>query len=73
MSIGVIKWFNTDRGYGFIKPNDSDQDVFIHIKELQKANIGALTAIQLEGLWLEYETKTDNMNRKTAVNIKVDK
>ena len=42
MNIGVIKWYNHNKGYGFIKPNNSDKDVFFHVSELQKANIDTM-------------------------------
>jgi CspA family cold shock protein len=42
MASGKIKWFNRDKGYGFIKPDDGGNDVFLHISALQRAGIDNL-------------------------------
>ncbi len=71
MNIGVIKWYNHNKGYGFIKPNNSDKDVFFHVSELQKVNIDTMPKEQLEGLWVSYEIQLDRDNRELAANIKI--
>ena len=43
MKTGVISWFNNDKGYGFIKPDDKSKDVFLHINELKKINLDTTT------------------------------
>ena len=40
---GTVKWFNADRGYGFIAPNGGGKDVFVHISALERSGITALT------------------------------
>ena len=51
MRTGKIKWFNADKGYGFIEPDDKSKDVFIHVSELAKTG---LTDIK-EGEKLSFE------------------
>ena len=70
MNIGVIKWYNHNKGYGFIKPNNGYKDVFFHVAELQKANID-MPKEQLEGLWVSYEIQLDRDKRELAANIKI--
>ena len=42
MAVGIVKWFNTTNGFGFIQPDDGSKDVFVHISAVQKANLGTL-------------------------------
>ena len=66
MRTGKIKWFNPDKGYGFIEPDDKSKDVFLHVSELQK--IG-LTDIK-EGEKLSFELA--NVKGKiVAIDIKL--
>lgn len=44
MSIGTVKWFNTTKGYGFIQPEDSGADVFVHISDVERSGLHALKA-----------------------------
>ena len=57
MARGTLKWFNYDKGYGFITPDEqpSEKDVFIHITALQRANIEKIA----EGQRVEYKTYAD--------------
>ncbi len=71
MNIGIIKWYNHNKGYGFIKPNNGDKEVFFHVSELQKANIDTMLKEQLEDLWVSYEIQLDRDNRELAANIKI--
>ena len=61
---GTLKWFNTQKGYGFIKPDDGGSDVFLHITALQRANIGDVK----EGDALEYALE-DNRGKTCATDI----
>ena len=40
---GTVKWFNAERGYGFIAPNSGGKDVFVHVSALERSGIAALT------------------------------
>ena len=40
--IGTVKWFNADKGFGFIQPDNGDRDVFVHISAVERAGIGRL-------------------------------
>ena len=43
MSTGTVKWFNSQKGFGFIQPEDGDKDVFVHISAVERAGMGTLT------------------------------
>ena len=66
MPTGTVKWFNTTKGYGFIRPADGSKDVFIHVTAVQRAGITGLT----EGQQLEYELTEGKDGRTAADNIK---
>ena len=55
MPKGTVKWFNPTKGYGFIKPNGGDKDVFVHISAVERAGLGSLN----EGQKVRYEVITD--------------
>lgn len=42
MPTGTVKWFNATKGYGFIKPDDGDKDVFVHVSAVEKAGLRTL-------------------------------
>ena len=42
MANGTVKWFNTNKGYGFIQPDNGDKDIFIHISAVEKAGLKTL-------------------------------
>jgi CspA family cold shock protein len=55
MAIGTVKWFNAQKGFGFIQPDDGGKDVFVHISAVERAGIGALN----EGQKVRYEVVTE--------------
>ena len=67
MSQGTVKWFNTQKGYGFINPDDEGNDVFVHITAVQEAGLKEL----VEGQHLEYEMMPAKNGRDCAMNIKL--
>ena len=65
MTTGKLKWFNPNKGYGFITPDDGGNDVFLHISELETSNIETLD----EGETLNYELGDHNGKTK-SIKIK---
>ena len=66
MQKGTVKWFNPTKGYGFIKPNAGEKDVFVHISAVERAGLSSLN----EGQQVEYEIVTDR-GKQSAGNLKV--
>ena len=62
MATGTVKWFNAQKGYGFIQPDDGSKDVFVHISAVERAGIGNLN----EGQKLNYEVERDQRSGKTS-------
>ena len=62
MSQGTVKWFNGQKGFGFIQPDDGSKDVFVHISAVERAGLGSLN----EGQKISYEAKVDSMRGKTS-------
>lgn len=65
MPIGTVKFFNTDKGYGFIAPEDGGDDSFVHISAVEQAGMATLTKDQR----LSYEVQTDQRGRSSAVQL----
>lgn len=65
MPIGTVKFFNTDKGYGFIQPDDGGQDSFVHISAVQAAGFQTLDKDQR----LSYEVETGRNGKSSAVNL----
>ena len=66
MHTGKVKWFNTQKGYGFISPDNGNKDIFIHISALQSAGISSLS----ENDKVSYDEARNN-GRISAANIKL--
>jgi CspA family cold shock protein len=64
MPIGTVKFFNHDRGFGFIAPDGGGSDVFVHASAVESAGLPALT----EGQKLSFEVKTDQRSGKPAAS-----
>jgi CspA family cold shock protein len=64
MAIGTVKWFNAQKGYGFIQPADGGKDVFVHISAVERAGIGSLN----EGQKVKYEIARDR-GKEAAANL----
>ena len=64
MAKGTVKFFDSDRGFGFITPEDGSDDVFVHISAVERSGLGYLS----EGQKIEFETQADGRGPK-AVNL----
>ncbi len=67
MTIGTVKFFNMDRGYGFIAPEDGSKDAFVHISAMERAGIHSLS----EGQKVEYELQPGRDGKSSAENLKL--
>ena len=65
MTIGTVKFFNEDKGYGFIQPDDGGKDSFVHISAVQAAGLGTLNKDQR----VSYDVETGRNGKESAVNI----
>jgi cold shock protein len=65
MAIGTVKWFNAQKGFGFIQPQDGGKDVFVHITAVERAGIGNLK----EGQKISYDIE-QNRGKDSACNLK---
>ncbi len=66
MQKGIVKWFDSIRGYGFIQPSDGGRDVFVHISAVEAAGLRSLN----EGQEVSFEMKEDR-GKSSAVNLQV--
>lgn len=65
MPIGKVKFFNTQKGFGFIEPEGGGNDAFVHISAVEKAGMNSLVQDQR----VSYELETDQRGRTSAVQI----
>jgi CspA family cold shock protein len=62
VATGTVKWFNTEKGYGFIQPDAGGADVFVHISAMERSGIRGL----VEGQKIAYDEKRDPKRGKTS-------
>jgi CspA family cold shock protein len=65
MATGTVKWFNAQKGYGFIGPDDGGKDVFVHISAVERAGLSTLR----EGQKITFEVERGQQGRTSAVNL----
>jgi CspA family cold shock protein len=65
MPIGTVKFFNTDKGYGFIQPEDGSSDSFVHISAVERAGFSTLNKDQR----VKYDIEQDRRGKMSAVNL----
>jgi CspA family cold shock protein len=66
MATGKVKWFNAQKGFGFIQPTTGGADVFVHISAVERAGMDGLQ----EGQTLNYDLEQGQRGRVSAVNLK---
>ena len=66
MAMGTVKWFNATKGYGFIQPDGSGKDVFVHISAVEKAGYTSLA----EGAKVSFEVVA-NRGKESAENLRI--
>jgi CspA family cold shock protein len=68
MPKGTVKWFNSQKGYGFIQPQGGGRDVFFHISAVERAGLGGFN----EGQVVEFE-EVSNRGKTSADNLRVQR
>ena len=67
MNTGTVKWFNEQKGYGFVQPDNGSKDVFVHISAVERAGLRTLK----EGQKVSFEIETDKKSGKSSAgNLK---
>lgn len=67
MHSGTVKFYNGDKGFGFIEPTEGGKDVFVHVSALERAGLGGLA----EGQKLQFDLEQDVKGRSSAANLKL--
>lgn len=67
MAQGTVKWFNSQKGFGFIQPDGGGNDVFVHISAVERAGLSQLN----EGQKVSFEVETGRNGKASAENLKV--
>ena len=66
MAVGTVKFFDTNKGFGFIAPETGGKDVFVHVSALERAGMRALT----DGQKISFDVERDQRGRDSAINLK---
>jgi CspA family cold shock protein len=66
MANGTVKWFNGQKGYGFIQPEEGGSDVFVHISAVERAGMATLN----EGQKVSFETERGRNGKIAAINLR---
>lgn len=65
MATGIVKWFNSTKGFGFIAPAGGSKDVFVHVTALERAGIHRLD----DGQAVSFDLERDRNGRESAINL----
>ncbi|MFC3711083.1 cold-shock protein [Sphingoaurantiacus capsulatus] len=68
MTTGTVKFFNAQKGYGFITPDGGNKDVFVHISAVERAGLATLN----DGQKVSFELENDRQGRQSAVNLQAE-
>ena len=66
MATGTVKWFNAQKGFGFIQPEDGSKDVFVHISAVERAGMAGLN----EGQRISFDVEAGRQGKAAAVNLR---
>jgi cold shock protein len=66
MAEGTVKWFNAQKGYGFIQPSDGSKDVFVHISAVERAGLSGLN----EGQKVSFDLEQGQRGKTSATNLR---
>ena len=67
MATGTVKWFNPQKGFGFIQPEGGSRDVFVHISALERAGLNSLE----DGQKVTFDLEQDRQGRDSASNLQL--
>ncbi len=67
MTTGIVKWFNSAKGFGFIEPEDGSNDAFVHISAVERAGLSSLN----EGQKVSYELQAGRNGKASAENLSI--
>lgn len=68
MTTGTVKWFNAQKGYGFIQPSDGSKDVFVHISAVERAGLSTLS----EGQRVSFDLERGQQGKTSAANLRAE-
>lgn len=68
MAVGTVKFFNSQKGFGFIQPKDGGKDVFVHVTALERAGLSFLN----EGQQVSFDLERDRKGRDSATNLRTE-
>jgi cold shock protein len=68
MASGTVKFFNSQKGFGFIAPDTGGKDVFVHVSAVERAGLSGLA----DGQKISYEMEKDQRGRESAVNLRTE-
>jgi len=66
MVTGTVKWFDSQKGYGFIAPSNGGPDIFVHISAVERAGLSTLN----EGQQIDFDTEIGKNGKSAAINLK---